>query len=40
MTDRSSDRAMIFNPMEQASDLLAGFALAMFIGALLVVLAP
>lgn len=34
-----TDRSMIFNPMAQASDLLSFLALALFIGALLVVLA-
>ena len=36
--NRSSDRE-IFNPMAQASDLLSFAALAMFVGALLVVFA-
>lgn len=35
----SSDRSMIFNPMAQASDLLSGFALVLFVGALLVAFA-
>jgi hypothetical protein len=37
--NHSSDRAMIFNPMAQVSDLLSFLALAMFVGALLVVVA-
>jgi len=35
--NRSSDRAMIFNPMAEASDILAFGALALFIFAVLFV---